>query len=213
MKLYLVRHGETDAKEKGKRQTPDSPLSQKGKEQAEATGERLAKEEFDFILSSRWPRAKQTAQIIAQKTHKKTKYLDNVHERKHDPKLAGLELESKLNNQYSQQMNKNYQDLDWKFLDGCESLREAMARAKNVKDFLLKNFFDKTLVLVTHGIFLRCLWSICVLGKENQDGVLLKLFHTPLFDNASISLIWYDEKHQLWRTEYLNNTEHLIKLA
>lgn len=212
MKLYLVRHGETDAKEKGKRQTPNSPLSQKGKAQAEATGERLAREEFGFILSSEWPRAKQTAEIIAQKTNKKIEFLDNIHERKHDLRLAGVGLESQLNNQYSQEMNKNYHDLDWKFLDGCESLREAMSRAENVKDFLLKNFFDKTLVLVTHGIFLRCFWSICVLGKENQDGILLKLFHTPLFDNASISLIWYDRAYGLWRTEYLNSTEHLARL-
>lgn len=67
-KLYFIRHGESQAQVSGDWTTPESPLSQAGKIQAEqAAAEAIAEKiRFDIIVSSPYERALQTARIIAQ---------------------------------------------------------------------------------------------------------------------------------------------------
>ncbi len=69
MKLTIVRHGESIANSKGISQGNqdewmDTPLTEKGKEQARAVAERLKNEDVDIIISSDLKRAKQTAEEI-----------------------------------------------------------------------------------------------------------------------------------------------------
>ena len=69
IKVILVRHGESVANSKGisqgnKDKWTDTPLSQKGKEQAKKVAERLKKEDIKVIYSSDLKRAKETAQEI-----------------------------------------------------------------------------------------------------------------------------------------------------
>jgi broad specificity phosphatase PhoE len=62
--LYIARHGETEWNLKQLTQGHgDSPLTDKGKEQARALGERLKEVAFDAIFSSDLSRAKHTAEI------------------------------------------------------------------------------------------------------------------------------------------------------
>lgn len=71
--LYLIRHGqsETNVNPDHMGQTPDVPLTKLGKEQAKKLGERFAKEdiEFDFVYSSPYKRALNTAEIAVGDTH------------------------------------------------------------------------------------------------------------------------------------------------
>jgi broad specificity phosphatase PhoE len=57
--LYLVRHGEKEE------HANDPPLTQKGREQAKKTAEKLADISFDCIIVSPSKRTKQTAEIIS----------------------------------------------------------------------------------------------------------------------------------------------------
>lgn len=66
--LYLIRHGETPWNVEGRYQGQlDPPLTEKGKEQAQATAEALASVGFEAIYSSDLARAKQTAEALAEK--------------------------------------------------------------------------------------------------------------------------------------------------
>lgn len=68
--VYLVRHGATDnnclipPRLQGRRS--DQPLSAQGQEQARLTGQFLASQAIDAVLSSPLLRARQTAQTIAE---------------------------------------------------------------------------------------------------------------------------------------------------
>ena len=65
MKLYLVRHGETDWNKSKKIQGQvDIPLAPKGIEQAEMTSEGMKDIPFDHIFSSPLKRAYKTAQVV-----------------------------------------------------------------------------------------------------------------------------------------------------
>src|SRR5512143_2148507 len=66
--IFLVRHGETDANAARVVQTPDVPLSARGREQARALATRLAGEGVAHIVSSDLARADETARTIAAAT-------------------------------------------------------------------------------------------------------------------------------------------------
>lgn len=64
--LYLVRHGETDWNRRRRIQgRTDIPLNDVGREQARATGRRLASRSWNGVFTSPLSRARQTAEIIA----------------------------------------------------------------------------------------------------------------------------------------------------
>lgn len=66
MLLYLVRHGETDWNLQHRIQgSTDIPLNDTGRAQAAATGELLARRNWDAVLSSPLSRALETAAIVA----------------------------------------------------------------------------------------------------------------------------------------------------
>lgn len=65
MKLYLIRHGETDYNKQKKNQGQiDVPLNEYGRELAEKTREGLLSVPFDLCLCSPLGRAKETAELI-----------------------------------------------------------------------------------------------------------------------------------------------------
>lgn len=67
MRLYLVRHGETDSNLQRRYQgQSDIPLNQTGIQQARKIAQRLSKEEIHAIYSSDLTRARETAEQIAQ---------------------------------------------------------------------------------------------------------------------------------------------------
>lgn len=66
--VYFVRHGECDANVKGviAGAGDNSPLTDKGREQAKESAENLKGIDFDLIISSPMTRATETASIIAK---------------------------------------------------------------------------------------------------------------------------------------------------
>jgi broad specificity phosphatase PhoE len=66
--LLLVRHGETDWNADGRLQgQADRPLSDFGRTQARQLGDALAEEKFEAIYSSDLARARETAEIVAER--------------------------------------------------------------------------------------------------------------------------------------------------
>jgi broad specificity phosphatase PhoE len=67
-RLLLVRHGETDWNADGRLQgQTDRPLSDFGRRQARQLADALAEERLDAIYSSDLARARETAEIVAQR--------------------------------------------------------------------------------------------------------------------------------------------------
>lgn len=68
MHVYFVRHGETDLNTKHIHQSPNTPLSDKGRDQAVSTAEILRVVNPDLLVSSEYTRALETARIIGLRT-------------------------------------------------------------------------------------------------------------------------------------------------
>jgi broad specificity phosphatase PhoE len=79
--VYIVRHGQSDDNAAPVFQAYDSPLSAKGRGQAERVASRIEHLDFEVLISSPPERAKQTAEAIALKTDKKVEVCDLFVER------------------------------------------------------------------------------------------------------------------------------------
>jgi len=81
MAIYLIRHGETDSNARRILQTPDTPLSERGLEQAQRLACRLSESGIVRILASDLCRAAMTAEILQDATGHPLEFDAGLHER------------------------------------------------------------------------------------------------------------------------------------
>lgn len=81
MRIYLIRHGETVCNASRTIQHPDTPLSERGLEQARRLGERLRGVPLTAILCSDYARAHRTAEAVRATTGAPITILESLRER------------------------------------------------------------------------------------------------------------------------------------
>lgn len=165
IKLLLVRHGKTDWNEQGLAQGwTDIPLNEVGINEAKQLAENFDKSVVDICLCSTLMRARQTAQILVET--EKIKYDEKLKERKFGS-FEGKKItfdDIKLLWDYK----LNYCE------EGVESLRDCLQRAANILKQIKENYDGKTVLLVTHGAFIKAL-QYCLEGYDEDTDFLTKL--------------------------------------
>lgn len=143
----FVRHGQSEANANIEIARPDSPLTEQGKQEAKQTAANLADKHITHILASPMPRARQTAEIIAQELGvKEIEFLDELREK-------GLgEFEGK---------HRDHEP-EWYFLledtAGVESRQSALDRAHTALTKIRQKADQETILVVGHsvsGFYLR----------------------------------------------------------
>jgi len=208
MFLFLVRHTQSECP-RGRWQTPSSKLGEIGEKQAEILGKRSRFSRLDKIFSSKWERAHKTAEIVGNNLNVENEALDYIHEREQLPEIYGADRDSKISREYVEEYYKNYKNIDWKFKDKEESVREVLKRASKLSSFLIKNYQDKCLLVISHDIFIRCFISLILLGDQYSDETISKMINSFKINYTGISLLSYDNKRKFWRINYINDYSHL----
>lgn len=155
MRIIIVRHGQTveNVKNICQGQAPGQ-LTKKGRSQAMHVAKRLGKEKIDVIFSSDLKRAKDTA-IEIKKIHKKVPVVFT-------PELRELKkgiFERRRGEVFDSARRKAKKEL-WQFKpEGGESWTAAYKRARKFYKFLLSNYCNKTVLLVSHSTFIGILIS------------------------------------------------------
>lgn len=209
MELYLIRHGKTDAFLENRRQSPTTPLGEYGKKQAEAVAGKMHLTKIDHLYSSDWPRAYQTAEAISEKTGLPIKVHPLVHEMEKTSMLNDVADDSDINRKYNAEMQENKGNFDWKFNGEGESLNEAVARAKEVIEFLVMNHPNEVVVVVTHGTFTMVLVSLMLLGFDYDKESFRRLFMSLRVHNTGVSSFEYNPSEKRWRMICFNDHGHL----
>lgn len=154
MKIYLVRHGQTDWNVEGRMQgCRDIPLNDNGKKQMEELGERLHSIDLkiDCMISSPLNRAHESAQIIA----KKMRYEDAI--------ICDTDfVERSFGLAEGLIWNKDIDLDDEKY--GAESLDEVCKRAKKAIEKYISSE-EKSIMVVAHGAILSALKHVLSKGK------------------------------------------------
>lgn len=170
--LYFVRHGQSEANAtKTLAGWQDSPLTDKGLEQAERLGDNLASGEkkFDYIITSPLQRAYKTAEILAAHLHFPSEKIiidDAVKER------GGGKLEGRLRRE-----TYDYSEAEAVVL-GAEPFEDFVAR---VSTFWQKvQQLEGSVLLVSHSGFGKML-DLQIKGRPPRA-----LFEHPGFPNATL---------------------------
>jgi probable phosphoglycerate mutase len=190
--VIAVRHGETEWNRIGRHQGHlDSPLTQRGTQQARAMAEALSGMAIQAVYSSDLGRARQTAEIIAARLPSRVHYDERLRERNYGI-LEGLTL-SEFREKYASG------DPEYKVPEG-ESLRQKYLRNVECVEDLARTHAGTALLVVAHGGVL--------------DSFFRKAVQLPLEIHRSFSVFngavnVFSVAGSVWRLETWGDVSHL----
>jgi alpha-ribazole phosphatase/probable phosphoglycerate mutase len=194
--FYFVRHGESkgNAARVFTGQT-DSPLTARGRQQAAAVAEELAKVKFDRIISSDLSRTRDTAELIAKRRGIPVEIV---------PELREINVGDRTGTSFDETRGlPNWNDDGFVAWPGGETLDQVLTRTLGAIGRLTRESRGKTILVVGHGGVNRILLSHFL-------GILPKLDRTP-GGNTNISVVHTDGTthtvERLFATEHVSNAE------
>jgi probable phosphoglycerate mutase len=168
MLVHFVRHGESASNAApGAMALPGNQgdrLTERGFEQARAVAERLGEAGATRILSSPLRRARETAQVIAERLDLPVTELEELRELRESDGFGELSLEDQRLRRWSVWMAEHGDDPDHSYRGG-ESFNEIMGRVRVVQDRLVADGAAST-IAVSHGIFLRFFLMRVLFGED-----------------------------------------------
>jgi len=202
-RIYLVRHGETEwNKEKVFRGRIDIALSERGRKEALALSQFLAKERIQFIYCSPLKRARETSEPLVEKTGIKAEILEGLI----DMNFGEWEGKSVSD------VEKDYPELFklWVsqpekavFPEG-ETLAQVRDRAMSALEEVVKNHPQGTGVVISHRV-------ICKLLVLSALGAGISSFWRVQQDLACVNLLEWSQNH--WVVHLVNETCHLKSIS
>ena len=206
MKIYFIRHGETDWNTETRLQgRTDIPLNKNGRYVAELTRDALKDVPFDMAFTSPLGRARETAEIILQ--GRNVPIMDD--ERIIEISFGKYEGQTPLE---SDENRKTFFSAPEKYItpEGAESIEEVFARegAFLRELFAKKEYKDSTILVSTHGAALSGL--LCVIkGYEAKD-----FWKDGLHQNCGMTIVEVtDGKPEILREAFILYDESLITKA
>ncbi len=174
MKLYIVRHGKTDWNIMGLLQGQTNiELNEEEINDARKLSKEINLNEIDLCISSSLERAKQTAEIL---TNNKIKiiYDDMIVERgfgDYEGKKINYDL---IENQWNYKLNDSSNNI--------ESIEACLIRAKTFLDKIKKEYPNKTILIVSHGSFIKCLHYNIIGYSQNTDFLSFNPKNTTVYE-------------------------------
>ncbi|RUM28187.1 MAG: histidine phosphatase family protein [Aquifex sp.] len=184
LKLIVVRHAESQWNPIGRYQgLLDPDLTERGIGQAKKLAQVLKKENINVLFSSPLKRTFRTAKIIGEEIGLEPIKEERIIEIDHGI-WSGLlvdEVKEKFPEDFELWLKEPHKV---KFPEG-ESLLDVFKRIKDFLKFLLENYNEKTVAIVSHTVPIRCLYCAVL----NLD---LSKFWSFGCDNASYSVVYLD---------------------
>lgn len=192
MKIYLIRHGETDRnKEKCLQGRSDIELNEYGRELARKTAQGLAGVNFDIIFTSPLKRARETAEII--RGNREISIIPRVELQEisfgeYEGLCYGKENFSIPDRDF---MNFFQNPVEYVTPPGGESFEEVMKRTGDFWQELMQKeeYKDKTILLSTHGCALKALLA------NVYKKPLAEFWGEGVHKNCAVSLIVVEDGH------------------
>jgi len=210
--VYFVRHGQSEDNVSPVFQSPDSPLSEKGRKQAENIANRVSKLSFDVVISSPLKRAKQTAEAITKFTGIKAEYSELFVERIKPTYVNGKPYTDVKANELWRDWQKSLYAPGMRVEDG-ENFDDLVIRTDRALNFL-KNRPEQSLVVVTHGYFLRTIVIRVLLGDLLSGEAFENSQRAMLMENTGLTVLQYRdgfEEEARWRLWIYNDHTHLAE--
>ena len=186
MRIFLVRHGQTQSNVENRLQgSKGVPLNQVGEKQVAEVAQFFKNIPLTAVYSAPARRAKQTASSIAKFHNLSVKVIRGFRERSHG-KLEGKTEEQRKKLIPDIQKQWKHQGIDWR-PPGGETLRELQQRAiKAFNQIIKKHKLNDTILVASHG------GTIKAVVHYVHGGKLEDYLHAKPIENTQIIEIEYD---------------------
>ena len=201
-RICFIRHGETDWNvEKRIQGHTDIELNETGRSQALAMAFNAAHHRFHAIYSSDLARARETAQVLAQREEHQVKLLPQLRER-HYGIFQGITAAQGAERHPAAYAHYTARDLDYDFENG-ESLRGFAERVAEGVAWLVRHHSGQTIAAVSHAGVLDILYRRAT-GRP---------LDTPRdFKIPNCALNWFHFDGQGWHLESWADRHHLSEV-
>lgn len=209
--IYLVRHGESVFNAGTHFEKREAPLTERGRAQAMVAGKRLTHMPHEVIIASPITRTKETAEIIAKETGTPVEHSSLFIERAFPQEILGLKKDDEHAMRIEDQWTRSL-DGRSEWSGGGDTFEALRDRADKAIEYL-ENRPESTIVLVTHGYFMRVLFARALIGSTLTREQFSPFAWGLRVDNASISHLVYDNEDDshwsLWHVESWSDSSHL----
>ena len=201
--VLLIRHGQSRGNAEGRfGGHTDTPLSARGRRQAEALAKALVGEKFSAIYSSDLKRAVQTAEPLARVTRAKLITSDAFRERSVGV-MEGLTFEeaaAQYPEQYAALLHRDFEHV----LLGGESYRQTLDRASKKLDEIIEEHKGGRVAVFTHT------GAICILSLHLMGALDSPELKPVWIATANCGIARFDLRDDGFvRVLALNDTRHL----
>lgn len=205
-RIYFVRHGITGGNEINAYQKLDTPLSEKGRAQANFLAERFSKIPFDVLLASTMERAQETARAIAQRTGH-----DVIPEALFHEILRPSVVRGKVQTDPEVMEVIRVADSHWK-TEGKrhsdeENFYDLKKRAIKALEYLISRD-EETVVVVTHGTILKMMLAVMMRGEALEPNFWDEVDEFFFPQNTGITWVEYDNKYHPNRWQLISWNDH-----
>lgn len=194
MRIFLIRHGETDWNiERRVMGVEPIPLNENGRDMVRSVAELLAEERIDTIYSSTVKRAKESAEILAERWNAGIVDEPRLNECRFEPWVGKLFEELREEKDFKLYFTKPTESR----FSTSESMRDIQARAVAAMERIKSEKKSSIVAAVTHSDIVKPILS-------HYLGMDLDLMHRFIISNASITLLDFSGKFM--RIPYINST-------
>ena len=190
----MMRHGESVDNVLKVFPRDDCDLTELGRRQVRDNSKYLNEMNIDEVLVSPYIRTLQTYEEVSKYLDVPHKVYNDIHE-VNSGLIKGLTFEESQN-AFPEIMNNWMEDIFNVRLPNGESYSDALERVKGVIEYLKHNYCDSTVLLVTHGGFIRLMLAyvledISIYGKFD-------------ITNASLSAVTLGEHNKILYVNHVN---------
>ncbi len=205
MRVYFVRHGQSVGNATNQHQSLSTPLSELGIQQAHAVANRFTSIPIDLIISSDYIRARQTAEIIAQKINVPLLFESLLREHKKPSEVENQNINDDKVIKIKTQIQEHMEDKKWHYSDE-ENPSDLLNRAMEFHTKILQRK-DDNILIVTHGEILCSILSVMAFGEIITIPLAHKFFKFLRLSNTGITVCEYSEDR--WQLITWNDYAHL----
>lgn len=206
MKVYFVRHAESHNNVARVHDNPEVGLTETGMIQARTVARRFRKIPIDVIISSHYLRAEQTARLINKVAKKEIVFTELLKEVVIPSEMIGKKIDDDSVLTIRKQMREHRNDSDWHYADE-ENFFDVRNRAMRALEHL-KRMEVESMLVVTHGTFLRMLIGVMMFGDTLEPDMHLDISHFLSTNNTGITLCEVGESGN-WKLITWNDHAHL----
>lgn len=208
-RVYFVRHGESESNVKGVLLGADTPLTERGYEQANFIAERCARLPIEAIISSTMLRARETARIISEKIKIPLELSDLFVERTHPDIYLGKSYDDPEIQRVEQILRDKFTEQGFRHSEE-ETFDDLKTRGKKALKFLEERK-EGHLLVATHGTFLHVLFSLAVFGEKLSAQECHATLRTMRSANTGLTIFEHrdDDQETPWSVVVWNDHAHL----